>query len=498
MAVKIERKLPVILFIAFVMLTITAFVFYRNTVSHHDALAQERQSYDVLASLDDTMLQALDMESSVSGFVISGNETYLAPYDRAKPKVGPNIIKLKAAASKNAVKADEIEKLEGAYNGFSSDLAQLITLRKQNGFDTSITTLPNAQRKAFLTQMRSSIEKLKAEELSELRQNELNFDRGLTRTIWILIISSFAGIVALGCANYAVWSEVRQRRAAQTALVNANLDLENRVERRTNELVSVNEQLQRAGNEREALLASEKGARREAEIANRLRDEFMAAVSHELRTPLNSILAWARMMKGGTLDAERSKKALNTIIKNSETQNRLIEDLLDVARLISGKLVLEKGELNLADIVRDSIETVEPAAAAKHIAIEMTDGSGIAERMIHGDRNRLVQVFSNLLTNAIKFSTEGSHVAVSIASRNGEIVTDVRDQGIGISPELLPMVFERFRQDSAAAGKNGGLGLGLAIVRNLVEMHGGSVSAYSEGENKGSTFTVSLPINHRE
>ena len=259
-------------------------------------------------------------------------------------------------------------------------------------------------------------------------------------------------------------------------------------------MVQINETLREIGGEREQLLKGEKLARQEAEVANRLRDEFMATVSHELRTPLNSILGWARLLKDGTLDHGQTQRAVHTIIKNSETQNRLIEDLLDVARLISGKLELENVPVDILSVVSDSIEIARPAAQQKHLKLEFIPGDFKPEPIVTGDTDRLRQVFSNLLTNAIKFSHEGGRILVEAHQDAKVAVISVTDEGIGISKDFLPLVFERFRQDVNSSGRHGGLGLGLAIVRNLIEMHGGTVSVESEGENRGSKFTVRLPM----
>ena len=250
----------------------------------------------------------------------------------------------------------------------------------------------------------------------------------------------------------------------------------------------------KAQDERDQLLLSEQTARKEAEVANRLRDEFMASVSHELRTPLNSILGWARLLKGGMLDESISAKAVDTIIKSSETQNRLIEDLLDVARLISGKLELEITQVNVVELISNSIEAVRPMVDARNISLNLEIDDNCRESVIPGDVNRLQQVVWNLLTNAIKFSPEGGRVNIAVAAKDGFVELEISDNGRGISPEFLPFVFERFRQDTSNIEKRSGLGLGLAIVRHLVELHGGSVRARSEGENQGSVFTVSLPV----
>jgi PAS domain S-box-containing protein len=245
--------------------------------------------------------------------------------------------------------------------------------------------------------------------------------------------------------------------------------------------------------ERENLLKNEKIARKEAEIANRLRDEFLANVSHELRAPLNSILGWSRMLEKGNLDEKTSEKAVQTIVRNAEAQNRLIEDLLDVSRIISGKLRLEVLTINPITFVESALETVRPAAEAKNISLEIRQDKVVSH--VSGDPNRLQQVIWNLLSNAIKFTPNGGRVTVEIERMGGYAEIRVRDTGIGISEEFLPHVFDRFRQaDASSIRKFGGLGLGLAIVRHLVEMHGGTVSVFSEGENKGTIFTIQLPI----
>ncbi|HLM61055.1 MAG TPA: ATP-binding protein, partial [Pyrinomonadaceae bacterium] len=248
-----------------------------------------------------------------------------------------------------------------------------------------------------------------------------------------------------------------------------------------------------AERERERLLKNEQTARKEAEIANRLRDEFLATVSHELRAPLNSILGWARLLEKGKLDETTAGKAINTIVRNAESQNRLIEDLLDVSRIISGKLRLEVMTIKPINVVESALETVRPAAEAKGIKIEIKGEGDISH--ISGDPNRLQQVIWNLLSNAIKFTPPEGEVKLEIDREEDFVEIRVKDTGVGIKEEFLPHVFDRFRQaDASSIRKFGGLGLGLAIVRHITEMHGGTVHVHSAGENKGSTFVVRLPL----
>jgi PAS domain S-box-containing protein len=242
------------------------------------------------------------------------------------------------------------------------------------------------------------------------------------------------------------------------------------------------------------LLAREQAARAEAERANQVKDEFLAVVSHELRTPLNPILGWSQLLQKGNLNAQKTTHALETIVRNAKTQAQLINDLLDVSRILRGKLSLKREPVDLAFIVRTALETVSLAAEAKSIAILTHldwDGGTIV-----GDEGRLRQIVWNLASNAVKFTPQGGQVEIRLERRGDQVDLIIRDTGKGISTEFLPYVFDRFRQEDAAATTRqfGGLGLGLAIVRSLVELHGGSVRVDSPGEGQGSTFTVALPF----
>lgn len=247
-----------------------------------------------------------------------------------------------------------------------------------------------------------------------------------------------------------------------------------------------------ADEEREQLLALEQQARTEAEAASRLKDEFLATVSHELRTPLTAILGWSHMLRSGAGDESIKEIGLETIERNARSQAQLIDDLLDVSRIITGKLRLEMQPVNLVDIVTATLASVRPSAEAKGIRLESSFESGTAFAI--GDSDRLQQVIWNLLTNAVKFTPEGGHVEVRIRQVQSQLEISVADSGQGIERDFLAVMFDRFRQaDQTSTRSHGGLGLGLSIVRQLVELHGGTVHAESEGENRGSVFVVRLP-----
>jgi signal transduction histidine kinase/CheY-like chemotaxis protein len=245
--------------------------------------------------------------------------------------------------------------------------------------------------------------------------------------------------------------------------------------------------------ERDQLLVREQEARAEAEAANRLKDEFLATVSHELRTPLTPILGWARLLRAGGLPAETARQAFEIIERNARAQSRIVDDLLDVSRIVSGKLRIEKKIIDLAPIVEMALEAIRPMAEAKHVRIESSLDE--AAGPVNGDPDRLQQVVWNLLSNAVKFTPEGGCVAVRLERAGSSAKLTVRDTGIGIPAEFMPYIFDRFRQaNSTSTRSHGGLGLGLAIARHLVERHGGRITAESPGENSGAIFTVELPL----
>ena len=241
-----------------------------------------------------------------------------------------------------------------------------------------------------------------------------------------------------------------------------------------------------------AALANEQRARQESEAASYVKDEFLMTVSHELRTPLTAIYGWSRLLASGQVRGEQRTRALATIERNARAQTRLIEDLLDVSRVISGKLRLDMRQLHLSELVSGAIEAMRPALAAKSIRLETVIDPNLAP--VAGDPERLQQVVWNLLSNAAKFTPEGGRVLLRLTQVGSHVEMSVTDTGVGIAPEFLPHVFDRFRQQEGGTRRRyGGLGLGLAIVRHLVELHGGSVAAESEGEGRGATFKVSLP-----
>ena len=295
-------------------------------------------------------------------------------------------------------------------------------------------------------------------------------------------------IVALAGALAAGLSRAAQARRA--------LERERDAVRETLEAVraAADADRRRGEEERTRLEAAERAARGEAERAERAKDEFIATVSHELRTPLNAVLGWARLLRLGKLDPAATSRAVETIERSAQAQAQIVDDLLDVSRLVKGELRLDVRPVELVPVIEAAIDAVRPAANARGVSIATV----LMPRAgpVSGDPGRIQQIVWNLLSNAVKFTPSGGRVEVRLEQEGGEVVIRVRDTGAGIAGAFLPHVFERFRQeDSSSTRVHGGLGLGLAIVRHLVEAHGGSVAAASEGPGRGATFTLRFPLS---
>jgi PAS domain S-box-containing protein len=250
----------------------------------------------------------------------------------------------------------------------------------------------------------------------------------------------------------------------------------------------------RAEHERRLLLQAAEEARHEAEAANMAKDNFLALLSHELRTPLHSMQGWLAMLSNGLLNEEQKRKALDVIMRGVDSQKALIDDLVDVSRIVSGKMSISTDRISLVTVVTNAIEQIRPIAGENNIRL-LANLDTEADDTI-GDESRLQQVVTNLINNAIKYTPPGGEIVVELKRSNDDAHIVVRDSGIGIAPEHLSRIFERFEQGDSSSRRNyGGLGLGLAIARHLTELHGGAIKAESEGEGSGSTFTVSLPLD---
>lgn len=296
-------------------------------------------------------------------------------------------------------------------------------------------------------------------------------------------------------SKVAVFVELFNR---QEALRIAQEELESRIAERTRELASANialsaeiDERAKIEKERVQLLRREQAARLEAERANRLKDEFLATLSHELRTPLNAIMGWSHVLTQSNHDRDTVQRAATVIRQNATSQAQLIDDILDVSRIVGGRLTIESALVPLKRVIEDAVDSLMPAATAKAIQVNRRLDDHLN---VLGDRDRLQQVVWNLVSNAFKFTPKSGSVTIQLGELDGDVFVEVADTGIGIGPEFLPFVFDRFRQaDSSMSRRHNGLGLGMAIVRHLVELHGGTVTVESAGQEKGTTFRLKLP-----
>jgi len=323
------------------------------------------------------------------------------------------------------------------------------------------------------------------------------------------LVHSFLGAPILSASKVCGWvyllnkindgdfSEADERLAAtlatQVAIAYENAKLYTDAQRHAEELQLEIAERKQAEEERAQLLISERAARAEAEQVNRTKDEFLATLSHELRTPLTAILGWSHLVRTGKLEDEQLNRAVETIERNARSQSQLIDDLLDVSRIITGKLQIEPRPVELRGVIEAAIDAVRPSFEAKDIEFETVLDSKTCS--VSGDANRLQQIFWNLFSNAVKFTPAQGKVRVELKRGKPRIKVSVTDSGIGINPEFVPYIFDRFRQaDGSTTRAHGGLGLGLSIVKHLVELHEGSVEVESEGQDQGATFIVSFPI----
>lgn len=748
MKLLLERQIQLAFIFALFLLSTLGFFGYRSAKAMNEALMWEKHTQESLLKLNDTLILMTDAETGGRGFVITGNDSYLKPFNAANQQISQNLSNLRELLADNSKQLDEITKLENLITQKLDFIKATNEIRRNQGLEEASKRTTSGTGKALMDEIRLSVGRIKDAETNLLKKREDDLTDSIGNTLFLLSFGTIAGIVSLGLANFAVYRSAGKLRQAEEKVRVVNQDLEKRVEARTHELSEKNQELEEQikqreqaelrrrvaleagvmgtwslnpktnkaeidersmllfgltkeefdgsrekafsrihqedfptveemfqkafkdrvnfgaefrilmpdgtirwnnctgqplfdengdiiqiiGNcrdvtkrklgemalrqskeqtdfyldvaelgvwslsladhtatrslrhdqifgyqellpewtyqmfldhvlpedreivaetfriglengtdldietrirradgevrwiwvrgqvlgeggklaqmlgtvadittrketekEREELFKREQVARKDAEIANRMRDEFLATVSHELRAPLNSILGWGRILQKGNVDAQTTEKAIGTIVRNAESQNRLIEDLLDVSRIISGKLRLEVVTVKPINIVEAALENVRPAAQAKDIRLEIKETSDVSH--ISGDPNRLQQVIWNLLSNAIKFTPNGGKVSVAIERTNDDVEISVKDTGVGINQEFLPHVFERFRQaDASSIRKFGGLGLGLAIVRHLIEMHGGTVRAESAGENQGSSFIIRLPV----
>ncbi len=403
----------------------------------------------------------VDAETGQRGFLVTGEEKFLEPYLAARESLARKGERLKAMLGTEAELAAVRAEMDVLGTQKLAELEARIAERRAGNIAASTAAVQSGDGQPLMDQMRARAALLDQQKGREVLQVLEKTGRARQRLGLVTTASAAILAVALVALYFFTRKNLRELEAAREATGR--------------------------------LLAAERAAHSEAAQANRLKDEFLALVSHELRSPLNAMLGWTSLLKEGAQDEKELREGLETIDRNARAQARLVDDLLDVSRIIAGKVRLVITEVNLRAITASVIESLRPAAVARGVKVQLHATSEPAE--VLGDADRLQQVVWNLLSNAIKFTPRGGQVTLSLEHCDSRVALEVTDTGPGIAPDFLPHVFQRFRQGDASTTRvHGGLGLGLAITRHLVELHGGRISARSEGEGMGATFRVEIPV----
>jgi len=410
----------------------------------------------------------VDAETGARGYLLMGEETYLEPFETARATLARSDLRLKTLLTPEK----ELTELRGRIEALGSQrmdaLERLIAEQREHGREAALALLRQSRSKELMDNIRTLAAKLDAELAATMQGLLADAEQRLAFSTSVYFSTS----VLVAAALIALFFLTRRQFGERETLAVAQRVSHARVE---------------------SLLASERAAHSEATHANKLKDEFLAVVSHELRTPLNAILGWTSLLRESAEDPQELKEGLDTIDRNAHAQARLIDDLLDVSRIISGKVRLRISEVDLRALALTVTDGLRPAAEARGVKIALTANDEATE--VLGDPDRLEQVVWNLVNNAIKFTPRGGSVEISVARAGSSIALEVRDTGQGIRAEFLPRIFDRFsQQDASTTRGQSGLGLGLSITRHLVELHGGTITASSAGEGLGATFHVEIPM----
>ncbi|MFY9825039.1 MAG: CHASE3 domain-containing protein [Thermoanaerobaculia bacterium] len=546
---------------------------------------------EVLAALEALQSTVTDAETGQRGFVLTGREPYLVPYQEARELLTDRLARLRSLTADNPVHQRQLPVLESKIREKLAELGETVELRRKGGLAAALPVIESDRGATLMNGIREIVASMKAEEnrLLKLRVRESERSAATVQaTIWVANLVAIALLAAFtarafrrlaeqqsharalaehrdrlqvtlasigdavlatdekGCVqilnavagNLLGWlpdeatgrplaevfhivdEETRKpaedpvekairlgitvglanhtvlisRDGRETPIEDSAAPIKGADGKVLGVVLVFRDVSERRGFEREQarLAESERMARIQAEEANRSKDEFLATVSHELRNPLNAIAGWTVILRSGPADTQACLHAAEVIERNARALTRIVEDILDVSRIVTGKLHIEPRETELTPVVRAAVDAVRPAAEAKQIRIE-TDLAPAGP--VWGDPDRLQQVIWNLVSNAVKFTPKGGKIEVRLHRADSQVEIVVSDDGPGIPEDLLPQVFDRFRQaDSSSTRRHGGLGLGLAIVRHLVELHGGTVAVASDGPGRGTTFTVSLPV----
>ena len=458
-----------------VLLAILAigFVSYTEMSVLANSSARVQLSYDVLQTLHDLNTALTDTETNQRGYLLTQDESYLIQYDAAIAQIRLALSELHRLTGGEQTTGDAIGHLALLAGAKLDEMQQAIHAIQRGEQHGALQAFSSGPGRKIMDDFRRDTQDLETEQRQLLEMHRQREYHARLAAEGVLIATVLLSLLFVGAAAFISRRFDERRRLLEKEIA----------------------ERKRAEERREALLASERAARSEAERATRLKDEFVATMSHELRTPLNAIVGWASILRRDRR-GETIKQGVEVIERNAKLQARMVEDLLDMSRILSGKLAMELQRTDLSAVIEAAVAAVRPAADAKHVRLHTSIDTTPA---VNGDPGRLQQVLWNLLTNAIKFTPPSGIVTVLAREieRDGtrSVEISVTDSGQGIDAKFLPFVFDRFRQaDASTTRRHGGLGLGLSIVKSLVEMHQGSVEALSNGEGRGATFIVTLPL----
>ncbi len=426
-------------------------------------------TYQVQNALESLLTTIVDAETSARGFSATGSSTYRAPFDQAQADLPRELDVLDALTADNPTQQRDAAQLRAEATAAIDLIGQMMAHAESQ---RDIPRDLNDRERAGMDAVREAVHAMRSEE-----QRLMDQRTSAAANAVLLTKLSIVALFVLSVGVLAVSAFLVIRRAMM--LDRANEDLASRVHERTLELQDA--------------LAHEQAARAKAQRANALKDEFLMTVSHELRTPLTAMYGWSRMLLEGNLSETQERRGIEAITRSAEAQTRIIDDLLDASRAMAGKLAINLRSVDLGGIIHAAVSAVRPAADAKALALFIT-----IQHDLHvvGDADRLQQVIWNLLSNAIKFTPPGGRVDVTMRQVDDAAEITVTDTGQGIAAEFLPFVFDRFRQaDATPSRAHGGLGLGLAIVRSIADLHGGRIDVESPGVNQGTTFRLRLPLS---
>ncbi len=410
----------------------------------------------------------VDAETAVRGFLLTDDESYLEPYLAARTAFERPDARLKSPLTSERESAEMRGQIDALGSERMAILESALDARREHGREAAMVIVREGRGKAMMDDMRTLAARLD----KELNATMDGLLASAKQQHTVAAVVYFITSIIVAAALIALFFLTRRQFSEREKLAGAERAARDRVE---------------------SLLASERAAHSEATHANKLKDEFLAVVSHELRTPLNAILGWTTLLRDGADDANELKEGLDTIDRNAHAQARLIDDLLDVSRIISGKVRLRIGEVDVRALALAVVDGLRPAAEARGVKIALSVNDEAVE--VLGDPDRLQQVVWNLVSNAIKFTPRDGSVELTVAREGSAVALEVRDTGQGIRPDFLPRIFDRFsQQDASTTRGQSGLGLGLSITRHLVELHGGTITARSDGEGRGATFHVEIPM----